>query len=90
MRQADKYHVPRLIFCNKMDKIGADFYRAAEMVKSRLDATPDPAMPIGAESDFVGVIDLIEMNALVWKSDAAGAPWDVEDPPICGSCGRIS
>ncbi len=81
-RQADKYHVPRLIFCNKMDKIGADFYRAAEMVKSRLGATPlILQLPIGAESDFVGVIDLIEMNALVWKSDAAGAPWDVEEIP---------
>src|SRR5690606_23529736 len=81
-RQADKYHVPRLIFCNKMDKIGADFYRAAEMVKTRLGATPlILQLPIGAESDFAGVIDLIEMNALVWKSDAAGAPWDVEEIP---------
>ncbi|MDN2568094.1 elongation factor G [Aquibium sp. A9E412] len=81
-RQADKYHVPRLIFCNKMDKIGADFYRSAEMVKTRLGATPVVMqLPIGAESDFVGVIDLIEMNALVWRSDNLGAQWDIVDIP---------
>jgi elongation factor G len=81
-RQADKYHVPRMIFCNKMDKIGADFYRSVEMVKSRLGAEPVVMqLPIGAESDFVGVVDLIEMNALVWKSENLGAEWDVVEIP---------
>ncbi|PSM15800.1 MULTISPECIES: elongation factor G [Nitratireductor] len=81
-RQADKYHVPRMIFCNKMDKIGADFFRSVEMVKSRLGATPVVMqLPIGAESDFAGVVDLIEMKALVWKSENLGAEWDVLDVP---------
>ncbi|MGB3387822.1 MAG: elongation factor G [Pseudaminobacter sp.] len=81
-RQADKYHVPRMIFCNKMDKVGADFYRSAEMVKSRLGATPViMQLPIGAESDFKGVVDLIEMKALVWHNEELGAAWDVLDIP---------
>ena len=81
-RQADKYNVPRMIFCNKMDKIGADFYRSVEMVGSRLGATPVVMqLPIGAESDFAGVVDLIEMKALVWKSENLGAEWDVVDIP---------
>ncbi len=81
-RQADKYHVPRMIFCNKMDKIGADFYRSVEMVKSRLGAIPAVVqLPIGAESDFVGVVDLIEMNAIVWKEETLGAAWDVVEIP---------
>ncbi|MEZ5812230.1 MAG: elongation factor G [Rhizobiaceae bacterium] len=81
-RQADKYKVPRMIFCNKMDKIGADFFRSAEMVKTRLGATPAVMqLPIGAENDFAGVIDLIEMKALVWKSENLGADWDVLDIP---------
>ena len=81
-RQADKYHVPRMIFCNKMDKIGADFYRSAEMVKTRLGAQAVVMqLPIGAENDFAGVIDLIEMKALVWQSENLGAAWDVVDIP---------
>ncbi|MDF1601440.1 elongation factor G [Mesorhizobium sp. YIM 152430] len=81
-RQADKYHVPRMIFCNKMDKIGADFYRSVEMVKSRLGATPVVVqLPIGAENEFAGVVDLIEMKALVWKSENLGAEWDVVEIP---------
>ncbi|MCT7375096.1 elongation factor G [Chelativorans salis] len=81
-RQADKYGVPRMIFCNKMDKIGADFYRSAEMVKTRLGATPViMQLPIGAESDFAGVVDLIEMKALVWQSENLGAAWDILDIP---------
>ncbi|HEU4986145.1 MAG TPA: elongation factor G [Rhizobiaceae bacterium] len=81
-RQADKYRVPRMIFCNKMDKIGADFYRSAEMVKTRLGAQAVVMqLPIGAESDFAGVVDLIEMKALVWKSENLGAEWDVVDVP---------
>jgi len=81
-RQAEKYHVPRMIFCNKMDKIGADFYRCLDMIKSRLGAVPLPVqLPIGAESDFVGVVDLIEMNALVWRDESLGAQWDVVEIP---------
>ncbi|TPW27986.1 elongation factor G [Martelella alba] len=81
-RQADKYNVPRMIFCNKMDKIGADFYRSVSMIKSRLGATPVVVqLPIGAENDFAGVIDLIEMKALVWDGEHLGAEWDVTDIP---------
>ncbi|NJR13614.1 MAG: elongation factor G, partial [Phyllobacteriaceae bacterium] len=81
-RQADKYNVPRMIFCNKMDKIGADFYRSVSMVKSRLGATPVVVqLPIGAESEFKGIVDLIEMNALVWRDESLGAAWDVVDIP---------
>jgi elongation factor G len=81
-RQADKYIVPRMIFCNKMDKIGADFYRSVDMVKSRLGATPVVMqLPIGAENEFKGVIDLIEMKALVWRDETLGAAWDVVEIP---------
>ena len=81
-RQADKYNVPRMIFCNKMDKIGADFFRSVEMVGSRLGATPVVMqLPIGAESDFKGVVDLVEMNALIWRDESLGAQWDVVDIP---------
>src|SRR5690606_7474711 len=81
-RQAEKYHVPRMIFCNKMDKIGADFYRCLEMIKSRLGAVPVAMqLPIGSESDFEGVVDLIEMKALLWHNDELGAAWDVVDIP---------
>jgi elongation factor G len=81
-RQADKYNVPRMIFVNKMDKIGADFYR------SRRDDRRAPGrnaaghqLPVGAENDFAGVVDLIEMKALIWKSENLGAEWDVVDIP---------
>ena len=81
-RQAEKYRVPRMIFCNKMDKIGADFFRSVEMVKSRLGAVPVVMqLPIGAENDFKGVVDLIEMNALVWRDETLGAAWDVVEIP---------
>jgi elongation factor G len=81
-RQADKYHVPRMIFCNKMDKIGADFYRSVEMIGSRLGAVPVVMqLPVGAESDFKGVVDLIEMKALIWRDETLGAAWDVVDIP---------
>jgi elongation factor G len=81
-RQADKYNVPRMIFVNKMDKIGADFYRCVEMVKTRLGARAAVMqLPIGAESDFKGVVDLIEMNALVWRDESLGAAWDVVEIP---------
>ena len=81
-RQADKYHVPRLIFCNKMDKIGADFYRSVEMIKTRLGAQAVVMqLPIGAENEFKGIVDLIEMNALVWRDETLGAAWDVVEIP---------
>ncbi|HTT97938.1 MAG TPA: elongation factor G [Rhizomicrobium sp.] len=81
-RQADKYRVPRMIFCNKMDKIGADFYRSVEMIGSRLGAQAVVMqLPIGAESEFKGVVDLVEMNALVWRDETLGAAWDVVEIP---------
>ncbi|MDX8478706.1 elongation factor G [Mesorhizobium sp. VK24D] len=81
-RQADKYHVPRMIFCNKMDKIGADFYRSVEMIGSRLGAQAVVMqLPIGAETEFKGVVDLIEMKALVWRDETLGAAWDVVEIP---------
>ncbi|MBR2686576.1 MAG: elongation factor G [Aquamicrobium sp.] len=81
-RQADKYRVPRMIFCNKMDQIGADFYRSVEMIGSRLGAQAVVMqLPIGAESEFKGVVDLIEMNALVWRDESLGAAWDVVEIP---------
>ena len=81
-RQAEKYNVPRMIFCNKMDKTGADFYRSVEMIKTRLGATAVVMqLPIGAESEFKGVVDLIEMNALVWRDESLGAAWDVVEIP---------
>ncbi|TPP10803.1 elongation factor G [Rhizobium glycinendophyticum] len=81
-RQAEKYHVPRMIFCNKMDKTGADFYRSVEMIKTRLGATAVVMqLPIGAESEFKGVVDLIEMNALIWRDESLGAAWDVVEIP---------
>ena len=81
-RQANKYNVPRMIFVNKMDKLGADFYRCVEMVEERLEANPIVLqLPVGAESDFAGVVDLIEMKALIWRSEDLGATWDVVDIP---------
>jgi elongation factor G len=81
-RQADHYEVPRMIFVNKMDKIGADFFRCVEMVKTRLGATPVVMqLPIGAESDFKGVVDLIEMQAIIWKEETLGAAWDTHEIP---------
>jgi elongation factor G len=81
-RQADKYRVPRMIFVNKMDKIGADFYRSVEMVKTRLGARAAVMqLPIGAENEFKGVVDLVEMNALVWRDESLGALWDVVEIP---------
>jgi elongation factor G len=81
-RQADKYRVPRMIFCNKMDKIGADFYRSVEMIGSRLGAQAVVMqLPIGAENEFKGVVDLVEMEALVWRDEQLGAEWDVVEIP---------
>ena len=81
-RQADKYNVPRLIFVNKMDKIGADFYFCLDTLKKRLGITPVVMqLPIGSESDFKGIVDLIEMNALVWRNEELGAQWDIVEIP---------
>jgi len=81
-RQANKYNVPRMIFVNKMDKLGADFFRCVTMIEERLGAKPVVMqLPIGAENDFAGVIDLIEMKALVWKSENLGAEWDIHEIP---------
>ncbi len=81
-RQADKYAVPRMIFVNKMDKIGADFTRSVEMVKERLGAIPVVLqLPIGAENNFKGVVDLIHMKAIVWDEETLGASFHDEDIP---------
>jgi elongation factor G len=80
-RQANKYHVPRMCFVNKMDRVGADFFRCVEMIKDRLDATVAlTQLPIGAESDFRGVIDLLAMRALVWE-DGMGESYDEIEIP---------
>jgi len=82
-RQADKYRVPRMIFVNKMDKTGADFFRCVEMIRDRLGATPVVTqLPVGAENNFRGVIDLIEMKALIWRDETLGAEWDVVEIPV--------
>jgi len=73
-RQGDKYNVPRIVFVNKMDKIGADFFASVESIKERLGARPVPIqMPIGAEDEFKGVIDLVRMVAIVWDEETLGA-----------------
>jgi elongation factor G len=80
-RQANKYHVPRICFVNKMDRIGADFERTVSMIRDRLDALPAVTqLPIGSESVFQGVIDLLNMKALVWANDM-GEEWEVTDIP---------
>jgi elongation factor G len=80
-RQADKYHVPRFAYINKMDRTGADFYNAVETMKDRLGAKPVPIqLPIGSEGDFLGVVDLVQMKALVWK-DELGTEFEVVDIP---------
>ncbi|MEG6509818.1 elongation factor G [Methyloligella sp. 2.7D] len=81
-RQADKYHVPRMIFVNKMDKIGADFFNSVKTVKERLGANPIVLqLPIGAENDFKGIVDLVAMNAVIWNDETLGASFDVVDIP---------
>ncbi|MCL3882250.1 elongation factor G [Marivita sp. GX14005] len=76
-RQADRYKVPRLVFVNKMDKIGADFFNCVEMVKDRTGGTPLPiALPIGAEDTLEGIVDLIKMEEWVWIGEDLGASWE--------------
>ena len=80
-RQANKYNVPRMCFINKMDRIGADFYRSVDMIKDRLDANVAVVqLPIGAESEFQGVVDLLSMKALVWD-DGMGESYETVDIP---------
>ena len=80
-RQANKYSVPRMCFVNKMDRVGADFYRCLDMIKDRLDAEAAVVqLPIGAESEFRGVVDLLEMKALVWD-DGMGEEYQTVDIP---------
>ena len=82
-RQAEKYHVPRMCFVNKLDRTGADFYRCVDMMVDRLGATPAVLqIPIGAEGDFIGVIDLMNMRALTWHGETQkGDDYTVEDIP---------
>ncbi|GLY76606.1 elongation factor G [Actinoallomurus iriomotensis] len=82
-RQADRYNVPRICFVNKLDRVGAEFHRCVDMIVDRLNATPLVLqIPIGAEADFKGVVDLVRMKALVWSAEAAkGEMYDVVDIP---------
>ena len=81
-RQADKYSVPRMIFVNKMDKTGADFFMSVRMIKDRLGAnTLVIQLPIGAEADFLGVVDLVRMKAIVWNDESLGAEFHEEEIP---------
>lgn len=81
-RQADKYHVPRICFVNKMDRTGANFNRCVDMIVDRLGARPLVLqLPIGIESDFVGIVDLVQMKAIVWEDESLGAKFNVVDIP---------
>jgi len=81
-RQGDKYKVPRIVFANKMDKVGADFFRCLSDIKTRLGAKPIAIqLPIGSESNFKGLIDLVRMKAVVWKEESLGAKFDDEEIP---------
>src|SRR5574339_998463 len=82
-RQANKYSVPRMCFVNKLDRTGADFFRCVDMIVDRLNATPLVLqIPIGAESDFIGVVDLVGMRALTWRGETKmGEDYDIEEIP---------
>src|SRR5476651_2214794 len=81
-RQADKYHVPRICFVNKMDRIGANFFRTVDMIIDRLGAVPLVMhLPIGSEADFIGIVDLVQMKAIRWKDETMGAEYVLEDIP---------
>ncbi len=81
-RQADKYHVPRICFINKMDRVGADFYRAVDTIVDRLKARPVCIqIPVGAEENFKGIVDLVEMKAVLWRDETLGAQFDVTEIP---------
>ncbi|MEE4377317.1 MAG: elongation factor G [Candidatus Competibacteraceae bacterium] len=88
-RQANKYHVPRMAFVNKMDRAGADFLRVVQQIKDRLGANPVPLqLPIGAEENFKGVIDLLKMKAIWWDEESAGIKFEYGDIPaeMLASC----
>ncbi|MGO4127477.1 elongation factor G [Inquilinus sp. YAF38] len=81
-RQADKYKVPRICFVNKMDRIGANFYRCVDMIKDRLGAVPLVLnLPIGVESEYAGIVDLVENRAVIWEDDSLGANFRVAEIP---------
>jgi len=81
-RQADKYSVPRICFVNKMDRVGADFFRCVEMLIDRLGANPVVMqLPIGAEENFTGLVDLVTMKAIIWKEETLGAEFEEADIP---------
>src|ERR1700758_4784935 len=81
-RQGDKYRVPRICFINKMDRVGADFYRAVDTIVDRLKARPVPIqIPVGAEDQFRGVVDLVNMKAVIWRDETLGAQFDIVDIP---------
>src|SRR6202165_3798551 len=81
-RQADKYNVPRICFINKMDRVGADFYHSVDTIVDRLKCRPVPIqLPVGAEDQFKGVIDLVEMKALIWLDETLGAEYDTVEIP---------
>jgi elongation factor G len=81
-RQADKYQVPRICFINKMDRVGADFYHSVDTIVSRLRCKPVAIqLPVGAEDQFKGVVDLVGMKALIWRDETLGAEYDVVDIP---------
>jgi elongation factor G len=81
-RQADKYDVPRICYINKMDRIGADFFMSVKTIEDKLGAKPLVLqLPIGAESNFVGIVDLVRMKAIVWKDESLGAEFVVTDIP---------
>jgi len=81
-RQADKYQVPRICFINKMDRVGADFDHSMETIVSRLHCKPVAIqLPVGAEDQFKGVVDLVEMKALIWRDETLGAEYDLVDIP---------
>ena len=90
-RQANKYHVPRLAFVNKMDRQGADFLRVVDQIKTRLGAAPVPIqMPIGAEDTFQGVVDLVQMKAIYWNEADMGVTYDAKEIPadMVGACNQ--
>ncbi|MBN2675894.1 MAG: elongation factor G, partial [Alphaproteobacteria bacterium] len=81
-RQADRYHVPRMCFVNKMDRTGANYFRCIDMMIDRLGATPLPlCLPIGVEENFEGIVDLVANKAIVWRGEDLGATFDIIDIP---------
>jgi elongation factor G len=81
-RQADKYRVPRIAFINKMDRVGADFFRGVKMIKDRLKANPVPIqLPVGSEENYKGVVDLVTMKAIIWDEESLGAKYHEEEIP---------